>query len=241
MDLYKHSTNPCILTSKSYMVPRVKVSKGCCVPRSASNPSWEPADSMSFIKVEINIPSVHMGHGVGPCQEFSYSKVGAFHLGSQELSKEAATAQGWAQCPTCHPSHSTLSLCVPSWHSAFPGGVERQLGSLLPRVLCSQGMPGLCRAKAPTVLGVPGKWLKTREEDRPKESDFTCKWFWEFSDSSHHSARLCGNADYPQTWSSGSGSRKNSPPHSNQTCWGKSHRFQTEVPLGRTDRRHGCV
>lgn len=32
-------------------------------------------------------------------------------LGAQELIKEAATEQGWAQWPTEHPSHSTLSLC----------------------------------------------------------------------------------------------------------------------------------
>lgn len=209
------------------------------MPRSASSPSWGPADCRSLTKVGINMPSVHTGHGVGPCQEFSCGQVGTFHFRVPRAKQGGSHCTRMGSVATRHPSHSTF--CVHSWHSAFPGGVERQLGSLLPRVLYSQGIPGLCRAKAPTVLGVPGKWLKTREEDRPKESDFTCKWFWEFSDSSHHSARLCGNADYPQTWSSGSGSRKNSPPHSNQTCWGKSHRFQTEVPLGRTDRRHGCV
>lgn len=41
--------------------------------------------------------------------------------------------------------------------------MERQLGSLLPKVLCLQDMPGSCRTKAPTALRVPGKWHKTRE------------------------------------------------------------------------------
>lgn len=49
---------------------------------------------------------------------------------------------------------------------------------------------------------------------------------WELSGSSHHSARPRGSADCPRIWSSGSGSRRSSPPHSNRTCWGKSHRFR---------------
>lgn len=49
---------------------------------------------------------------------------------------------------------------------------------------------------------------------------------WEFSGSSHHSARPNGSAGCPQTWSSGSGSHRSSPPHSNRTCLGKSRRFQ---------------
>lgn len=223
------------------MVPRVRMSKGCCVPRSASIPSWGPAGSRSFTKVGINIPSVHTGHGVGPCQEFSCRQVGTFHFRVPRAKQGGSHCTRMGSVANLSPFSQHLLHVFSPGTLLFQEGVERQLGSLLPRVLCSQGMPGLCRAKVPTVLGVPGKWLKTREENRPKKSDFTCKWFWEFSDSSHHSARLCGNADYPQTWSSGSGSRKNSPPHSNQTCWGKSHRFQTEVPLGRTDRRHGCV
>lgn len=172
----------------------------------------------------------------GPVRNSTADKWEPSILGSQELSKEAATEQGWARWPTCHPSHNTLSLCSLLALCFSRRGWKGSWGHCSPG-FCAQGMPGLCRAKAPTVLGVPGKWLKTREEDRPKKSDFTCKWFWEFSDSSHHSARLCGNADYPQTWSSGSGSRKNSPPHSNQTCWGKSHRFQTY----KTDRRKGLA
>lgn len=59
------------------------------------------------------------------------------------------------------------------------------------------------------------------------ESAPTAKWLWEFNGSSHHSAHPCGSAGCPQTWSSGSGSRRSSPPHSNRTCWGRSHRSQT--------------
>lgn len=47
----------------------------------------------------------------GPVRNSAVDKWEPSILGSQELSKEAATAQGWAQWPTCHPSHSTLSLC----------------------------------------------------------------------------------------------------------------------------------
>lgn len=43
--------------------------------------------------------------------------------------------------------------------------MERQLGSLPPRVLCSQDLPGPCRTKAPTALGVPGKRHKSRREN----------------------------------------------------------------------------
>lgn len=47
----------------------------------------------------------------GPVRNSAVDKWEPSILGSQELSKEAATAQEWAQWPTCHPSHSTLSLC----------------------------------------------------------------------------------------------------------------------------------
>lgn len=42
-------------------------------------------------------------------------------LGAQELIKEAATVQGWALDILSSFSQHPL-FCVPSWHSAFPGG-----------------------------------------------------------------------------------------------------------------------
>lgn len=83
---------------------------------------------------------------------------------------------------------------------------------------CSLARAGLRRPQ----LRAPGKRHETREENRP----------WRerpglgLSGSSHHSARPHGSADCPRIWSSGSGSRRSSPPHSNRTCWGKSHRFR---------------
>lgn len=44
----------------------------------------------------MNIPLVHMGHGVQPCQESGCRQREPSILGAQELSEEAATAQGWA-------------------------------------------------------------------------------------------------------------------------------------------------
>lgn len=121
------------------MVPRVKMSKGCCVPRSASNPSWEPGGSRSFTKVGINIPSVHTGHGVGPCQEFSCRQVGTFHF------RVPRAKQGGSHCTRMgsvanlspssqHPLPAPLpALCFSrrgwkgSWGHCSPGFCARRV------------------------------------------------------------------------------------------------------------------
>lgn len=62
------------------MVPRVKMSKGCCVPRSASNLSRDQQTPGLFTKVGINIPFVHMEHGMSPVRNPPADKGPTFHF-----------------------------------------------------------------------------------------------------------------------------------------------------------------
>lgn len=104
------------------------------MPRSASNLSGDQQTPGLFTKVGMNMPFVHMGMVCGALSEIQLqTRDPPSILGTQELSKEAATAQGWAQWSTCHPSHSLLSLRVPSWHSAFPGGGGKAAGVTAPQ------------------------------------------------------------------------------------------------------------
>lgn len=138
------------------------------------NPFWGPADSRSFTKGSINISFVHMGHGVGTVRNPAADKWGGFHF------RGPRTKQVGSHCARVgsvenrssfsqHPLCPFLDFCFSRRE------VERQLGSLLPKAVCSQGMPGSCRAKVATAPGyLASKWRKTRGEDRPKESDFPC-------------------------------------------------------------------
>lgn len=95
-------------------------------------------------------------------------------------------------------------------------------GPLLPGSVlsgCSRACAGLRR---PRLRGHLASGVRPGERAGLGESVLA----WEFSGSSHHSARPHASADYPRTWSSGSESRRNNPPRSTQTCWGKSRRSQ---------------
>lgn len=97
-----------------------------------------------------------------------------------------------------------------------------QLGPLFPGSMlsgCSQACAGLRR---PRLRGHLASGVRPGERTGLGESVLA----WEFSGSSHHSARPHASADYPRTWSFGSESRRNNPPRSTQTCWGKSRRSQ---------------
>lgn len=135
---------------------------------------------------------------------------------TQERSVRTASCPGLRQPRPQHPAG-----CAPSWHSA-PLGARRRDSSG-----CSSSgfralrvQPGTRRAEEATAEG-PGKRHETRENRPWRERPGLG-----LSGSSHHSARPHGSADCPRIWSSGSGSRRSSPPHSNRTCWGKSHRFR---------------
>lgn len=122
------------------------------------------------------------------------------------------------------PSASSPLLPRSTLLSRRRGG---QLGPLLPGSMlsgCSRACAGLRR---PQLRGHLVSGVRPGERTGLGESVLA----WEFSGSSHHSARPHASADYPRTWSSGSESRRNNPPRSTQTCWGKSRRSQIAALL----------
>lgn len=198
--------------------------------------------SRTFLKMGIKqpiCPSVCVaGGGEGLSGIHLQSSWGTSCSRAQGPSEKAAAARGSASCPaSTSPSLSPL-LSAPSAHTVLPGG--RRMGG------SDRSTPGFCvlgpqlgtrRAEEATALRAPGQRREPRERTGLGESILA----WELSGSSRHSARPHGSAGCPQTWSSGSGSRRSSPLHSNQTCWGKSHRSRIAALLGRTGRRHDCA
>lgn len=109
--------------------------------------------------------------------------------------------------PLCKDAPGARPLTAPPGSLPFPGKAG-----------------GADRPPCPRVGAEEAAWRAAgdRGEDRPWRARSSLG----LSGSSRHSARPNGSAGCPQTWSSGSGSHRSSPPHSSQTCLGKSHRFQ---------------
>lgn len=135
------------------------------------NPFWEPADSWSFTKGSTNISFVHMGHGVGTVRNPTADKWGGFHF------RGPRTKQVGSHCARVgsvenrssfsqHPLCPFLDFCFSRRE------VERQLGSLLPKAVCSQGMPGSCRAKVATAPGYLASGVRPGERTGQRRVTF---------------------------------------------------------------------
>lgn len=162
--------------------------------------------------------------GRGTVRNPPAEKPGSLMLTGTRAAQEGNRCERVHVLPGLHqhlPRHPLLS--APSGHSVLLG--ERRTGSSdhsTPGFCALRLQPGTRRAKEATALRALGQRREPRERTGLGESILA----WELSGSSRHSARPHGSAGCPRTWSSGSGSRRSSPLHSSQTCWGKSRRFQ---------------